>query len=365
MGGDGAAEGGGRSSRRGGGQGGGDGQADGSVQGQVYSPRFDFVPGEKALFVEDFSDTEPGDYPAKWTNGGERGQAEVVEWQGRRWLKAIKPADGSSMRNAGAMLRVNLQKKLPQKYTVEFDAPASGWFSVVFTDRYGFTGSDYVDIGPTSAATRNAKADSVAPAKKPLRHVSIAVSGSTLKVYLDDERVLLDPEGVPSAGPESRSTPATVGIRFHPDQFSGTGSGRARDDLMFTSFRVAEGGKDYAKDLAMSGRIVTHGISFDSGSDAIRPESGPTLRKLLKLLQDDAALAFEIQGHTDNQGGEKVNGPLSERRARAVKAWLTGQGIGDGRLTTRGLGASKPLTTNDTPEGRAENRRVELVKGGA
>lgn len=333
----------------------------GGLQGEVYSPRFDFVPGEKPLFFDDFSDTEPGDFPSRWALGNLKGQLEVVDYQGKRWLKAIKPASGHG-RNAGALLRVDLKKKLPVKYTLEFDVPSSGFFSVVFTHQYWFTGQDFVLFGPRSIQTRRMRDTALPAPSRPIRHVAIAVSGTAVKVYFDDERVLYDPEGIPSAAGDPRSAPATIGIGFSADGHGGTGSGPPRDDLMVTNVKVAEGGKDYAKDLAMSGRIVTHGITFDSGSDVIRPESGPTLRKILKLLQDDPALRFEIQGHTDDQGGDRVNGPLSERRARAVKGWLAGQGIEDARLTTKGLGASKPLQSNETAEGRAENRRVELVK---
>jgi outer membrane protein OmpA-like peptidoglycan-associated protein len=94
----------------------------------------------------------------------------------------------------------------------------------------------------------------------------------------------------------------------------------------------------------------------------IKPESGPTLRSILALLNEDPGLKFAIEGHTDNQGGPKVNGPLSEKRAAAVKAWLVNQGIDGSRLTSKGLGQTKPLDTNDTAEGRANNRRVEFVK---
>jgi outer membrane protein OmpA-like peptidoglycan-associated protein/curli biogenesis system outer membrane secretion channel CsgG len=339
----------------------------GGLQGEIYSPRFDFVPGDKVLFFDDFSDTEPGDYPARWTVAEYKGQMEVVDFQGKRWLKAIKPASGN-MRCAGAFLRVDLAKKLPEKFTIEFDVPSSGDFIVSISDKYWFTGQDGVGFGPNFIQTRHAKDNGLSGPRGPLRHVSIAVSGTNLKVYFDDERVLLDPEGVPSAAGKPKYVPASVGIAARPDgdatHFWNTCSAPPRDDLMFTNFKLAEGGKDYAKDLAVSGRIVTHGITFDSGSDRIRPESGPTLRKILKLLQDDSALAFEVQGHTDNQGGDKVNGPLSERRAAAVKGWLVSQGIEDGRLTTKGLGSTKPLEANETPEARANNRRVEFVRLG-
>jgi outer membrane protein OmpA-like peptidoglycan-associated protein len=134
------------------------------------------------------------------------------------------------------------------------------------------------------------------------------------------------------------------------------------DHQMITNLRIAEGGKPAKQMLAGEGRIVTHGILFDTGSDVIKPESAPMLRTILGLLQEDPALKFAIEGHTDNQGGPKVNGPLSERRAAAVKAWLVQQGIAAGRLSSKGLGATKPIDTNDTAEGRANNRRVEFVR---
>jgi len=107
---------------------------------------------------------------------------------------------------------------------------------------------------------------------------------------------------------------------------------------------------------------VTHGILFDTGSDRIKPESLPALKKILGLLQNDQSLKFSIEGHTDNQGGSSLNLPLSERRSAAVKTWLVEKGISAERLQTKGMGDSKPIDTNDTPEGRANNRRVEFIR---
>jgi outer membrane protein OmpA-like peptidoglycan-associated protein len=180
-------------------------------------------------------------------------------------------------------------------------------------------------------------------------HIAISVSDTYQKVYVNGRRVVIDPDGV-------KRPMKQFGIRL--------GYGNDGVPLMVTNVRLAEGGKEYHKEWVSLARIVTHGITFDSASDVLRPESGPTLRSILRLLQDDRSLRFAIEGHTDSQGGEAVNGPLSERRAAAVKAWLVGQGVDEARLTAKGLGASKPLATDDTPEGRATNRRVELVKAG-
>lgn len=80
------------------------------------------------------------------------------------------------------------------------------------------------------------------------------------------------------------------------------------------------------------------------------------------MLNDHADLKLTIEGHTDNVGNAASNQSLSEKRAAAVVAYLSAQGIDAGRLSAKGLGATKPADTNDTPEGRQNNRRVELVK---
>ena len=88
------------------------------------------------------------------------------------------------------------------------------------------------------------------------------------------------------------------------------------------------------------------------------------LQRILGLLQRDPPLAVEVQGHTDNVGGDAYNVTLSQGRADAVKAWLVSHGIAAGRITTRGYGRQQPIATNDSDEGRAKNRRVELARAG-
>jgi len=117
-----------------------------------------------------------------------------------------------------------------------------------------------------------------------------------------------------------------------------------------------------AKALNDDGHIALHGILFDTAKAAIRPESGPLLDEIAKLLQSDPSLKLAIQGHTDNTGAKAANRALSEQRAAAVKQALLTRGIAADRLTTQGLGDSKPVADNATPAGRAKNRRVELVK---
>ena len=92
------------------------------------------------------------------------------------------------------------------------------------------------------------------------------------------------------------------------------------------------------------------------------PESLPTLKSILAILNDSPGLNFSIEGHTDNQGNNAINQPLSEKRAAAVRTWLIDKGIAATRLKTKGFGDTSPIDSNATPEGRANNRRVEFVK---
>jgi outer membrane protein OmpA-like peptidoglycan-associated protein len=132
---------------------------------------------------------------------------------------------------------------------------------------------------------------------------------------------------------------------------------------LFRGFRLAEGGKSMRDQLDETGRIVTHGILFDSGKYTIKGESYKTLKEIGELLTDDPNLRLSIEGHTDTDGADDYNMSLSQNRAQSVKAYLMSSfGIDASRLESKGWGETKPIDTNDTAEGKANNRRVELVK---
>jgi outer membrane protein OmpA-like peptidoglycan-associated protein len=117
------------------------------------------------------------------------------------------------------------------------------------------------------------------------------------------------------------------------------------------------------KQLTEQKRAVTYGIYFDFNKDTIKPESEPVLKQIVQAMTDNPTWKLTVEGHTDNIGGDAYNLDLSKRRAAAVKqALVTRYHIAADRLSTNGFGSSSPVDTNDTLEGRARNRRVELTR---
>lgn len=114
--------------------------------------------------------------------------------------------------------------------------------------------------------------------------------------------------------------------------------------------------------IAKSGRLDIYGITFATGQAAITPQSNQVLSDLLAVLQANGEWRLRIEGHTDNVGDQAANLKLSNARAAAVAAWLTGQGVDPGRLSTAGLGDTQPVADNSTEDGRARNRRVVVIK---
>lgn len=116
------------------------------------------------------------------------------------------------------------------------------------------------------------------------------------------------------------------------------------------------------RSLAATGKVAVYGIYFDTGKSILKPESDPTLEEIVKLLRNDARLQLYVVGHTDSVGTLESNLKLSAERAAAVVKAVVGRGIEPTRLKSAGVGPYCPETSNKTEEGKAKNRRVELVE---
>jgi OmpA-OmpF porin, OOP family len=132
------------------------------------------------------------------------------------------------------------------------------------------------------------------------------------------------------------------------------------------SYPVESAPSRIAESLSATGRAEVYGIYFDFAKSTIRPESEPVLKEIADVMAKNPTWKLSVEGHTDNIGGATSNQDLSTRRAAAVRQALVDRyHVTGGRLAPTGFGASRPKETNDTLEGRARNRRVELVRQGS
>lgn len=304
---------------------------------------YDFVPGDRVIFAEDFSDVDVGDFPKRFTF--KSGNIETVEWNGARYL---------STNTFGSEFSIPLPETLPERFTLEFDYSAAGGngMTIYFVDPVKGYEKTHVDMGTWSGGLDGGGIKAIGhPAdeygyKDAVFPVRIMVDGKHAKVYMGETRVA----NVPNAD---------LG---RADRIWFSLPGREERAAMIGNVRIAAGGKKLYDALSANGRVSTQGILFDVGSDRIRPESTPTLKEITAMLKEHADLKLRIEGHTDNVGDDDANQTLSEQRAAAVQAYLVSQGIAAGRLKSQGLGATKPVASNDKAEGRQQNRRVELVR---
>jgi len=112
--------------------------------------------------------------------------------------------------------------------------------------------------------------------------------------------------------------------------------------------------------MSVGTAVVLRNVFFETGSAELKTESTTELNKLVDLLKKNPSMKIEISGHTDNVGSKESNLKLSDNRSKSVSTYLISKGIEADRLTNKGFGDSKPMDTNDTEQGRANNRRTEF-----
>jgi outer membrane protein OmpA-like peptidoglycan-associated protein len=304
---------------------------------------YDFVPGDRVIFAEDFARDPIGDFPKRLEL--RHGNFEVAKWQGQQYLRT----------NSGGNVALPLPEVLPSRFTFEADYKGSnGWsLEINFADPDKVDNlvlaSFGMDNGSLGGGVNSVNSSSEVPegAVKPIVHVAVMADGKYVKTYVNGVRVT----NVPNAD-LGRGKVVVLGVPGNNDEPG-----------YISNIRIAAGGKPLYEAIMADGRVATHGILFDTGSDRIRAESKPTLDMIGQMLNQHADLKLTIEGHTDNVGSAASNQTLSDKRAAAVRQFLISTyHIDGGRLTSKGLGATKPAVTNDTPEGRQQNRRVELVK---
>lgn len=327
---------------------------------QTYS-KYDFIPGEKIIFYDDFSQDNIGDFPALWNTNA---SGEVVNIN-------LFPGKWFQIKEEGFYIP-ETKGDFPENFTVEFD-----WITLVQEDRPGVDMGFYIVSGNMKDPSEGGAIPGVAGnkiniseysadydtygegayllsgskdfliSKNTKYHIACWVQKQRLRLYINETKVF----DVPKAMPE--------GYKYNILRFEmGTES-----SPLISNFRVATGLPDMRNKLITEGKLVTYGIYFDVNSDKIKPESFGTLKGIAAVLNENPAVKVKIFGHTDSDGNDAANLDLSKRRAASVKNELSKNfAIDASRMETDGKGESEPVAPNDNLTNKALNRRVEFIK---
>jgi outer membrane protein OmpA-like peptidoglycan-associated protein len=350
------------------------GQDTGSQQGgnqepalQSYS-KYDFIPGEKVIFYDDFSQDAVGDFPALWNTNG---SAEVVTTNlfPGHWMKFVM----------NQCVWTDELLKLPDNYTIEYDVVPigglegqgmSGWhmklmqaknakawdggsapgfggfeFKVEYFGRPSYHTWFFAQECSASSLSGYVEGEQYKQKMNQVYHIAIWVQKTRIRLYQDQNKII----DLPRALPAGCLKPDRIRFEY----------GAA----MISNVRIAVGAPDMRSKLITEGKLITYGIYFDVNKDAVKPESYGTLKEIATVLQENPDVKVKIVGHTDSDGSDASNLDLSKRRGASVKNELVKTfGIEASRLESDGMGESQPVAPNDTPANKALNRRVEFIK---
>ena len=326
--------------------------------------KYNFVPGDKIIFQDDLVNEENGEFPSRWDILD--GNAENASFNGENII---------NLKNKSIIMPLmDSEEYLPEVFTIEFDAyfgekkgpftwqyygirfvnKTGGWYYPDPQSKNYYYPINIYQHGAYFKASVNSISKEFETYEESLkeegglwRHVAIAFNKRSLKVFVDQHRVI----NIPNLG-------------FQPKVFNISAWSYYDDGFTraIKNIRVAEGGKKLYDQVMSDGKFITRGILFDVNQATIKPESMGVINEVAKMMHEHEDLSFRIEGHTDSDGEDEYNMNLSSQRAQAVKVQLVKLGIVEKRLLAKGLGESQPVAENNTAEGKANNRRVEFIK---
>ena len=339
----------------------------------AVAQKSDFVRGSVILFEDDFAGEQMGEFPSKWDISD--GSLEVASVNGKKYAHS-----NNSGTTVFSPLMQNMKSYLPDVFTLEWeefmckpgDIDQMNWLIYFYNGddelaniykmfrpgnpdvygnyrfRKGGGSSDYV----TGDLNWNDLQKCVKFGQ--WNHFAISFNKRAFKYYVNGHRII----NLPNVAAPSR-------FEFHvSDGYPYRGVGhvilaKGAADLyqrQTTDLSAVE------KAIAETGKFVTNNILFETGKATLKPESMSEIQKVADFMKKNPSVRFEVQGHTDNQGSDAVNDPLSQQRAESVVKALEGLGVDGFNLRAVGKGSHEPVADNKTDAGRAKNRRVVFVK---
>ena len=332
-----------------------------------------FMPQDKVIFEDDFSNNKNKALPAGWYMEGPCDDRKIffankycfVENTGDTACLVIKPVPEKTLENF-IMADLANDAHLPNSFTLEYDfametinTQATLFFTYsrrCLLQTYSITtGGDgaleFSCLGWTAEPVHIAKYAKTLPANNNQtywRHFALAYNKGMLSCYVDNVKVFSTPD-----------------CGYEPIHFGFT-SNDGDGAMKLTNLRLATGGFIPAaevldlKKLLTEKKLTTHAIHYDVNSAIIKPESMPFIKQLASFLKLQTALRLEIDGHTDNDGTPQHNGQLSKQRAAEVKKQLISFGVAGSRIVPKGFGSTQPVSENTSEVGKAVNRRIEF-----
>lgn len=340
----------------------------------------DFVRGSVVMFEDDLAGEQIGEFPSKWDLV--RGSAEVASING---AKCIEMDQRDSW--IAPLVKGGIKNYLGDVFTIEYDMlyddrKKDGCASIeldimheksprdneLFTITYNTCHDKQAydcSYCLTSEPSFNSKDGHATSAETTTNndgrwhHFALSFNKRAIKFYVDGKRQINVPNAKPGAGWVTWFASGGTSPVYIKNVVIAKGAvdlyERNATDI---DAKVAA----VEKAIAETGKFVTNNILFETGKATLKPESMEEIQKVADYMKKDASARFEVQGHTDNQGSDAINDPLSQQRAEAVVKALESMGVDPFNLRAVGKGSHEPVASNSTDEGRAQNRRVEFIK---